>query len=45
MKIKKDMAGVSLYFKMVPSMKASGRMTPYQDMVDLLEMIAITREM
>lgn len=44
-KIKKDMDGDNLYFKTVQSTKVSGRMTPYQDMVDLLEMTVIMREM
>ncbi len=39
------MDGASLSFKMVPSTKDSGKMTPYQDMVDLLEMTVIMREM
>lgn len=39
------MDGVNLYFKMVPSTKGSGKMTPFQDMVDLLEMTVIMREM
>lgn len=44
-RIKKDTDGVNLLFIMAPSIKDNGRMMLYQDMVDLLEMIAIMREM
>lgn len=44
-RIKKDTDGVSLLFIMAPSIKDNGRMMLYQDMVDLLEMIAIMKEM